>query len=169
MTMKDLYEITGVEFTCTSVDITNHILRFFNHKTTPNLPVIKAVKMSSAYPIAFEPTYWDKNWGKYYIHYENIRREVDLEGCKFTDGGMLANFPIDFIDNQEMRPMYFSHYKDAQTIMYGVGLSECGQTSTTQTLEKDPLSSWEKLKCMGKMNAMKLGLQYLGINSPKTK
>lgn len=68
-----------------------------------------------------------------------------------------------------MRPMYFSHYKDAQTIMYGVGLSECGQTSTTQTSEKDPLSSWEKLKCMGKMNAMKLGLQYLGINSPKTK
>ena len=123
MTLKQLYEITDIEFTCTSVDITNHILRFFNHKTTPNLPVVNAVQMTGAFPVAFQATYWKKQWGKYYIHYENMRREVDLEGCKFTDGGMLANFPVDCIDNQDMRPMYFSHVKDQNTIMFGVGLN----------------------------------------------
>ena len=123
LTMKQLYDITGIEFTCTSVDVSNHILRYFNHKTTPGLPVVNAVQMTGAFPVAFQATYWKKEWGKYYIHYDTMRREVDLEGSKFTDGGMLANFPIDCIDNEEMRPMYFSHVKDStNTIMYGVGL-----------------------------------------------
>lgn len=104
------------------MDITNHILRFFNHKTTPDLPVVNAVQMTGSFPVAFKASYWKREWGKYYIYYENIRREVDLEGCKFTDGGMLANFPIDYIDNNVMRPMYFSHVKDHNTITYGVGL-----------------------------------------------
>ena len=46
---------------------------------------------------------------------------------------MLANFPIDCIDNDDMRPMYFSHVKDEQTIMFGVGLQQC---PTTAEIEK---------------------------------
>lgn len=70
--------------------------------------------MTSAFPVAFEATYWKEEWGKYYIHYEKMRSEIDLRGCKFTDGGMLANFPIDCIDNEDMRPMYFSHCSNRQ-------------------------------------------------------
>ena len=51
--MKDLYKITGIEFTCTSVDVTNHILRFFNQKTSPGLPVVNAIQMTGAFPVAF--------------------------------------------------------------------------------------------------------------------
>ena len=40
-----------------------------------------------------------------------------------TDGGLLANFPIKYIDNEDMRPMYFSHCKNPKTtILYGFGL-----------------------------------------------
>lgn len=99
MTMKELYDLTGVEFTCTTVDTNNYILRFLNQKTTPDLPVCKAVQMSGSFPVAFQAQKWQKSWGKYYIHYDNIRREIDLTGCQLTDGGTLANFPVKYLDN----------------------------------------------------------------------
>lgn len=65
--------------------------------------------MSGSFPIAYEAQRWEKSWGKYYIHYQKKRREVNLEGHQFTDGGMLANFPIIYLDNEHIRPLYFSH------------------------------------------------------------
>jgi len=56
--------------------------------------------MTGSFPIAFEAMSWKKEWGVYYVHYSNRRREIDLTGHKFTDGGMLANFPIIFLDNE---------------------------------------------------------------------
>lgn len=56
--------------------------------------------MTGSFPVAFESQKWDtQKWGKYYIHYDNIRRQVDLDGHQFTDGGVLANFPIKYLDN----------------------------------------------------------------------
>jgi predicted acylesterase/phospholipase RssA len=55
--------------------------------------------MTGSFPVAFEPQKWKTEWGKYYIHYKNTRKEVDLTEAPFTDGGMLANFPVKFIDN----------------------------------------------------------------------
>ena len=72
--MKELYQITGTEFTCTSTDIDSQILRFFNQKTTPDLPVCRAVQMTGSFPVAFEALKWKKEWGKYYIHYDRMRR-----------------------------------------------------------------------------------------------
>jgi predicted acylesterase/phospholipase RssA len=108
--MRQYYTLTkGVEFTCTSVDLESKILRFLNHKTTPTLPVCKAVQMTSAFPVAFQALRWKKEWGKYNIHYISTRREIDLTGHQFTDGGMLANFPIKFLDNENIRAFYFNH------------------------------------------------------------
>lgn len=50
-----------------------------------------------------------------------MRREIDLTGVRFTDGGALSNLPIKYLDNEYMRPMYFSHVKTFKTKMYGVG------------------------------------------------
>ena len=122
--MKDHYDLTGVEFTVTSVDLHDKILRFFNHKTTPLLPVCKAVQMTGSFPVAFKSLYWQREWGKYYIHYDRTRREVDLTGHQFTDGGLLANFPLKFLDNEKFRPKYFKHKKTKQTLLYGFGLDE---------------------------------------------
>ena len=36
---------------------------------------------------------------------------------------MLANFPVKYLDNEDMRPMYFSHKKTESTIMYGFGIN----------------------------------------------
>ena len=85
--------------------------------------------MSSSFPIAFESQKWEEKWGKYYIHYGKTRREIDLKGKRFTDGGMLANFPLKYLDNERMRPKYFAHpriYKaegsETETILIGIGL-----------------------------------------------
>ena len=78
--------------------------------------------MTGSFPVAFEAQKWQSSWGKYYIHYDNIRREVDITGHRFTDGGTLANFPIKYLDNEDMRPMYFSHAKTDDTIIHGIGL-----------------------------------------------
>jgi hypothetical protein len=109
LNMEQLYALNGVEFTVTSVDIDDSVLRFFNHKSTPSLPVHKAVIMTGSFPVAFEALKWQSEWGKYYIHYDKWRREIDLTGHQFTDGGMLANFPMMYLDNEAMRPMYFAH------------------------------------------------------------
>jgi len=51
--------MTGIELTCTSVDLNHKILRFFNHKTTPQLPVCKAVQMTGSFPVAFKAQKWE--------------------------------------------------------------------------------------------------------------
>ena len=79
--------------------------------------------MSGSFPVAFMAQTWKQEWGKYFIHYSKSRKEIDLTGHTFTDGGLLANFPVKYLDNELMRPMYFSHKKNHKyTILYGFGL-----------------------------------------------
>lgn len=73
-TLKQFYDDTKIEFTCTAADVDDQILRFFNHKTTPDLPVCYAIQITGSLPIAFQGQYWRKEWGKYYIHYHDSRR-----------------------------------------------------------------------------------------------
>ena len=83
--------------------------------------------MSGSFPCVFEAQRWKKEGGKYYIHYTNTRKEIDLEGVQFTDGGLLANFPLKYLDNEKMRPMYFAHQTvKGETILYGFGVNYVG-------------------------------------------
>lgn len=74
LTLREYYQINEVEITSTSVDLDDQVLRFFNHKTTPDLPVCKSIQLTGAFPIAFMAQTWKKEWGKYYIHYSNTRK-----------------------------------------------------------------------------------------------
>ena len=64
------------------------------------MPIAKAVQMTGSFPVAFKSQTWKSDWGKYYIHYHSTRRELDLTGHNFTDGGLLSNFPIKYLDNE---------------------------------------------------------------------
>jgi hypothetical protein len=68
--MKEYYRLTGIEFTCTTVDVHDEILRFLNHKTAPDLPVAKAVQITGSFPVAFKAQRWNPDWGPYYVHYD---------------------------------------------------------------------------------------------------
>ena len=76
--LRQYYHMNPIELTCTSVDLDSKILRFFNHKTTPYLPVCKAVQMTGSFPVAFQAQKWQKEWGYYYIHYYDYKVMIDL-------------------------------------------------------------------------------------------
>ena len=60
VTMKELYKKNHKEFTCTTVDLDDQIIRFLNHKTSPDLPVCYAVQMTGSFPVAFKTQKWKK-------------------------------------------------------------------------------------------------------------
>ena len=55
--------------------------------------------MTGSFPVAFQSQKWKRQWGYYNVTYNDKRKEIDLTGHNFTDGGLLANFPIRYIDN----------------------------------------------------------------------
>ena len=102
--------------------------------------------MTGSFPVAFKAQKWRKQWGKYYVHYEYIRREIDLEDHEFTDGGMLSNFPIKYLDNEKIRPMYFAHPKTEKTILYGFGLNYIPDKEFEEEKEEKKKAAINKLK-----------------------
>jgi hypothetical protein len=80
MTMKEYYTLTGIELTCTSVDLDDHILRLFNHKTTPNLPVCRAIQMTGSFPVAFKAQRWRPEWGLYHVQKKGKMVSIDITG-----------------------------------------------------------------------------------------
>ena len=73
ITMIQYYTIRPVQFTCTSVDLDDKVLRLFNKKTTPYLPVCKAVQMTGSFPGVFKAQKWKHEWGKYHVFYRQYK------------------------------------------------------------------------------------------------
>lgn len=173
--MEMFYNLTGVEFTVTSVDIDDKLLRFFNHKTTPQLPVSKSVVMTGSFPVAFEALKWRSEWGKYYIHYNRWRRVIDLTGHQFTDGGMLANFPMMYFNNENMRPMYFAHKANCsdpvvenRTKIVGFGLNEIPDPQIAEKAKVEAAKLSKKLSDLASANISKVKLAWHIARSTET-
>jgi predicted acylesterase/phospholipase RssA len=75
LTFQQLFESTGKELAVTGFDITNGTLVYFSRLTEPDMPVSKAVRISSSIPLVFEPVEW--------------------RGHLFMDGGVLRRIPVD--------------------------------------------------------------------------
>ena len=52
---------------------------------------------------------------------------------------MLSNFPIEYLDNEKMRPIYWSHPKSKTTNIYGFGLNYV-QDSSYEAKKKKKLT-----------------------------
>ena len=76
ITLKEFYEYSGIELYLYTVNINEKIpvMVGLSHKNYPNLELYKAISMSAAIPIVFEPIYHE-------------------DGC-FVDGGLLNNYPL---------------------------------------------------------------------------
>ena len=53
-----------------------------------------------------------------------------------TDGGFLVNFPLQYLDNEEMRPMYFSHRKTEKTSLLGFGITSLKPSREPEDLKR---------------------------------
>ena len=74
ITMREFYELTGVKLFCYAVEINSFQLIAISNETFPDLPLLKAVHMSAAYPLMLSP--------------------VILDGKCYVDGGIITNYPI---------------------------------------------------------------------------
>ena len=63
--MAEFKEKVGVNLILTGSDLTAQTLRIFSAKTSPDLPVKFACRISSGVPFFFPPIYWLEEWGLY--------------------------------------------------------------------------------------------------------
>lgn len=82
VTLKQFYEFNNIDLHIYTSKIKNGFFECIdmNHNTFPDLPLYKAISMSSAFPIAFKPNEFNN---EYYI-----------------DGGLCNNFPLDSCLNE---------------------------------------------------------------------
>lgn len=84
ITMKELYEFNGIDIHMYTTNINSeHISKIdMSHTTHPELPLLKALYRSMAYPFLFKPV-------------------CDNEDNCFIDGGLLNNYPLNDCINQK--------------------------------------------------------------------
>ncbi len=93
VTLAQLFERSGVELSLVASNTTAQQILVLNHNTTPNLPVVWAVRMSMSIPLLWQEVAWRSEWGGY--------RGKDVTGHIIVDGGLLSNFPIELFISRD--------------------------------------------------------------------
>jgi len=86
ITFLELFNKTGIVLTLNTTNITTGLVEYNNYLTTPNLNLLKAIRMSSNIPIVFTP-----------ISYNNYL---------YVDGALLDPYPFDFNKNTNKLGLY---------------------------------------------------------------
>ena len=101
-------------------------MRFLNHKTSPDLPVVNSIQIAFAMPFLVKLPKWKRSWGKYYVHYRNRRKEIDLTGHTFIDGSIIDSSPLIYLQNERLRQIFFARKPNAASkiMCFGTYLSD---------------------------------------------
>ena len=92
MTMAEFHHAVGCDLSLVASDTSAQQILILNHRTSPDLPIAFAVRMSMSVPLLWHEVVWQKDWGAY--------RGKDITGHAIVDGGLLSNFPIElFLSN----------------------------------------------------------------------
>jgi NTE family protein len=76
ITLKEYYEYTGIDFNIITADANSFSMVILSHKTHPDLELIMAITMTSAFPLIFKPVIVD-------------------DKC-YIDGGIFSNYAVNF-------------------------------------------------------------------------
>ena len=82
ITFKELYKKTNKKLVITGTNLSKSRLEYFDYITTPDMKIIQAMRISACIPLYFTP-----------VKYKN-----DI----YIDGGLLENFPISYIKDEEL-------------------------------------------------------------------
>jgi len=74
ITLKELYDLCHVEFFVYTTDLQSFSSVSLSHRSHPDLPVVKAIHMSSAIPPLISPVFYNQSY--------------------YFDGGLFSNFPV---------------------------------------------------------------------------
>lgn len=79
ITFKQLYELTKKNLIITGTCLNDVSIKYFSHTTTPDMQILKALRITISIPFIFRPYQYD--------------------GKLWVDGGVMNNFPIDLFNN----------------------------------------------------------------------
>lgn len=104
-TFKEFYTLFGVNLVVTGSNISTGVPVYFNADLTPSFPIVKAVRISSSFPILFKPikiahkedldpsvNYTKKVAPNIWVKDKDLWYKKNYSGW-FIDGGLLNNFP----------------------------------------------------------------------------
>ncbi len=96
LTLRQLFEQTGVELTLVAADTTWARALWLNQRTAPDCPAVWAARMSMSVPLLWQEVAWQAAWGSYYTWNPTTQRlqANDVTGHIIVDGGLLSNFPL---------------------------------------------------------------------------
>ncbi|XP_064634174.1 uncharacterized protein LOC135492023 [Lineus longissimus] len=87
ITFEELYKLRGVELCVVVSNLSISSIEYCHMKTTPDLPIALAVKISMSLPFLFEPN-------KIPVGFTRGLNENEL----YVDGGVLSNYPVRAFD-----------------------------------------------------------------------
>jgi NTE family protein len=80
LTFNDLYKKTGKELVIVGSNITDSCVEYFNHITTPDMLVLRAMRISISIPYKFVPVKWN--------------------GSLYVDGAVYNTYPVNYYIDQ---------------------------------------------------------------------
>ena len=138
ISFKQLYKFSGINLIINATCLNDKQCYFFSHISHPDMSVILAVRMSTAFPIFFTP--------------------VEFGGKLFTDGGCSDNFPIHIFEKElnttlgiylDIEPIYKKNINDIET--YLINMIDCIYSSISQVYSKNY------------NNVIKITINHIGI------
>lgn len=82
-TLRELRKLTGKTLVVSAANVSKMRCEYYTHRTHPDLGCVNAVKLSSNLPLVFQ--------------------RIRYDDCYVTDGGMMDNFPLQYIDDGKMK------------------------------------------------------------------
>lgn len=123
ITLKEVYNIRKINLTVTATCLNDSQVYYHSHITTPDMPILLCLRMSSAVPIIFKP-----------IVYKNRT---------FVDGALIDNYPIQVFKDDMARTLGIyvkSEYKYKPAIdnleSYAYSILECAMAGQAYTYEQ---------------------------------
>jgi predicted acylesterase/phospholipase RssA len=84
ITLKGLYDITGIDFFITTSEVVKFELNVLSHKTHPEWRLLDAIYASCTLPLIFAP--------------------IMKNNCCYIDGGLFSNYPLDICLKDSCNP-----------------------------------------------------------------
>jgi predicted acylesterase/phospholipase RssA len=87
MTLEEFYQATEAELSLLVSDVTASHVLILNHRTAPDCPLTRALRMSAGLPLLWADVVWQDAWGTY------LGR--DITGHQLVEGQLFSPFPIE--------------------------------------------------------------------------
>jgi predicted acylesterase/phospholipase RssA len=88
-TLATFFAKKHVDLSVVTSDTTDMEMLVLNHRTAPDVPLVRAVRMSMSIPFVWREVVWQEEWGTY----QGRSKTKNI----MVDGGVLSNFPIRLI------------------------------------------------------------------------